>query len=117
MTYEEKSEIAKKAHTLIKDMRYSAHVCGFINFSNLAMSPEYVMVEPLMPYKQFAGGQPKWDEATMTREQYRALNAEWKLKAQAEAAIEFKEVLRRLKKAKIQYRSGKQYGWPVARLA
>jgi hypothetical protein len=49
--------------------------------------------------------------------EYNALYNRWKTKALVEAQEVFAEALKRLKAAKIRYRTGTDYGWPVARLA
>lgn len=117
MNYNEKSELAKKAHALIKDTHYDAYVCCWIDFSTITMSEEAVMVEPTSLKLFGTEPEPKWDKQEATRAAFRIARDEWKAKAISAAEIEFKEVCRRLRKAKIRFRTGKQYGWPVARLA
>ena len=48
---------------------------------------------------------------------YKADHKAWTLKAKEVAKAQFEAALKKLKKANVRYRTGEQYGWPIARLA
>jgi LmbE family N-acetylglucosaminyl deacetylase len=92
----------------------------YMSMDSFQTTPEMVMVQVrtnLLPDIGRAPraadfrGQP--DHITV----YKASRREWDARAKAKAQELFDAALTKLRAAHIRYRTGSQYGWPIARLA
>lgn len=116
MTYNEKRELVERANKVIAPVKgVSCHISSFISFEpTIEISPEYVMMET--DRKILAGPSPIRKEFPVLDE-FKAANKAWLERARPLAEQAMKDACKLLKKAKIRYRTGRYYSWPVARLA
>ena len=110
MTEDQMTELAGRAHTAVKHLGFSVHKSCYIDMANLKLTPSFVA---MTANRGFAPRRSQFK----TGEEYKAAHAKWFTDTKAAAEANFKPALAELKKAKIRYRTGVEYGWPVARLA
>lgn len=118
MTEDQMTQLADKAHALVKDLGLAVHKGCYMDMSSITLSPSHVHLTS--DTKEIRGTVPRAKDFDGPEKQaaYRAAITKWKADALARADQVFPQGLERLKKAKIKVlKIGREYGWPIAKLA